>query len=160
MDNDIRYGLEHFDKVWSRVTAPEQDAKEGAWDELAALRGFIEDETRDGAYYAAMAARCPSAANSFRCMSADERSHLRELQVEYFLMTGSGFAPGGSCPAPGGTLAAMRKAYNGEMEGSEKYRLAAEKTASPELREIYMRHAGDESVHAEKLRGLISRAIG
>lgn len=160
MDNEIRYGLEHFDQVWGRVTSVTPQESPGVWDEKAALEGFMDDESRDGAFYAAMATRCPSAGNAFRCMASDERGHLRELQVEYFLLTGNSYVPPESCPVLGGALSAMRKAHAGETAGSEEYRRAAEKTASPRLRQIYLSHAADEAMHAEKLRTLISRAMG
>ena len=160
MDQDIRYGMEHFDRVWSRVTDTETPPAASGWDEQAALRGFMDDEARDRAFYTALAGRCPAGGNALRCMAADERGHLRELQVEYFLLTGESYAPPESCPVVNGTLSAMRKAHAGETAGSEEYRRAASRTPSPRLRALYESHAADEAMHAEKLRALILRAMG
>lgn len=155
MAGENAYGLENVERVWARVTGETPPAR----DESAALRSFMEDEARDGAVYAALSRRAARAAQTLSRMAADERRHLWELQVEYFLLTGDSYVPAPSCPAPGETLSALRRAREGEIAGAAAYRTAAAAAEDKTLRDLYEQHAGDEETHAAELRELISRAM-
>ncbi|NCB50445.1 MAG: hypothetical protein EOM54_01000 [Clostridia bacterium] len=160
MNEDILEGLRSFDRVWSRVAGePGAPTQVGQADE-AALREFIADESRDAAFYSALARRAGWASRMLRRMAAEESSHKRDLQLEYFLLTGDSHAVPPSCPVVGPVLDSMRLAYANELKGAESYLSAAEATKSERLGELYRLHASDEINHAEVLRSMISRAIG
>ncbi|MEG1789631.1 MAG: ferritin family protein [Oscillospiraceae bacterium] len=160
MDGDMMRGLENFDRVWSRVTGEAcRTAEPPVHDDIPTLREFINDEARDAGYYALLSRRMPGAARTLMCISRDERVHLRELQVEYFLLCGDSSPTCESCPLFCGTLKALRMAYGSECAGAAAYLKAAEETGSECLRALYREHAADETRHAEILRELISRVM-
>lgn len=159
MDEETKSGLQNFDRVWRRVAGgaePPEAQKNG---DVEALREFISDESRDEAFYLALARCAGSAARTLRCIAADERGHKRDLQMEYFMLTGDTYAVEPSCPVTGPALDAMRNAYANELKGAHNYLTAADATNSERLSELYRLHASDEKNHAEALRGLIYRAL-
>lgn len=159
MNEDILYGLRSFDRVWNRVAGePEAPPPMGRADE-AALREFIADESRDAAFYQTLARRAGWASRKLCCMAAEELSHKKDLQLEYFLLTGDSHVVPPSCPTVCAVLDSMRMAYANELKGAESYLAAAEATKSEHLREMYRLHASDEMNHAEALRHMILRAI-
>lgn len=158
MHEDMYKGLENFDGVWARVTGSSPETCP-ARDERETLRDFIGDETRDAAFYTALAKKSRWASRTLESMSADERRHARSLQIEYYLMTGESFIPPPSCPLVESVPEALRSAHKGELSGAEAYAAAADVTASPSLRELYLSNAADERRHAEMVKCLISRLI-
>jgi hypothetical protein len=161
MDDDILRSLESFERVWKRVSVtPEGPPEPPRPDDAALLRQFIEAEAADTAFYAALAKRCTGKGRGVLTkLSAQERCHLRRLQMEYFLLTGDSCAPPHSCPAPGGTLSALRMAYLDELAGGEQYLDAAGHTANANLQALYIELAEDERCHAVLLRELIGQAL-
>jgi rubrerythrin len=159
MDEETKNRLQNFDRVWSRVNggAEQPPAQENG--DAEALREFIADESRDEAFYRALAGRAGAAARTLRCIAADERGHRRDLQMEYFMLTGDTYAAEPSCPVAGPVLDAMRSACANELKGAENYLAAAGATKSERLGELYRLHASDEKTHAEALRSLIYRAL-
>jgi rubrerythrin len=160
MDEGMITGLQNFDRVWSRVTGAAEAPTAPPDDDAEVLRGFIAGEAHDAAYYSSLARRTRSASRTLATMAADERGHKRDLQVEYFLLTGDSYTVEPSCPAVSTILNSMRTAYINELEGARGYLAAAEATKSDRLRELYRLNASDEAEHAEALRNMISRAIG
>ena len=160
MNDDILYGLQNFDRVWSRVAGGMEAPPSASRDDEAALREFIADELRDAAFYSELARRAGWASRMLRRIAAEETGHKKNLQTEYFLLTGDSYVAEPSCPAVSAVLDSMRLAYANEPKGAECYLAAAEATKSEQLREMYRMHASDETSHAEALRSMISRAIG
>lgn len=160
MNEDILYGLQSFDRVWDRVAGAPEASQSPVQADEAALREFIADESRDAAFYSALAGRAGWASRTLLRIAVEERGHKRDLQLEYFLLTGDTYVPEPSCPAVGTVLDSMRLAYANERKGAESYLTAADATKSERLGEMYRMHAADEMNHAETLRSLISRAIG
>lgn len=152
-------GLQNFDRVWRRVTGEAEAPEAQDNGDVETLREFIADESRDEAFYLALAKRAGRASRMLRGIAADERGHKRALQMEYFMLTGDSCAVAPSCPVVDPVLDAMRRAYGNELKGAKNYLAAADETKSERLGEIYRRHASDEKSHAEALRSLIFTAL-
>ena len=163
MDDDILHGLEQFEHVWRRVRAASDSPSPPAPprpDDGEQLRQFIEAEAADAAFYSALARRCTGAGRAVLTrLCAQERCHLRQLQMEYFLLTGDSCTPPRACPVTGGVISALRMAYLDELEGTEQYLEAAARTASKPLQALYTQLAKEERQHAAALRGLIGRVL-
>jgi hypothetical protein len=161
MEENVIKGLESFDRVWARVSPqPEKGEEKCPTDEIKRLKEFMEDEASDAALYAALSRRtCGRASSALSAMSADERRHLRELEVEYFLLTGDSFCPSPEKPEITGVLSRLRRSYISEGEGSAAYARAANETSSQTLRKIYSAHSADEACHQQTLRNLITSAM-
>lgn len=160
MEEKTVFDLGGFDQVWRRVNGgapslPPQPQSTGA----ATLRSFIERASEAAAFYAALSARSGGAMRTLRRLAAEEREHLRRLQVEYFLKSGDTCAPGRSCPMRGSVLGDLRKAYLGELANAEQFRSAAQTAETPELAALYRELAEAEAAHAAALRGLIAAAM-
>ena len=150
-DQEITAALDGFDDVWQRV-----GSAQAASAEEQTLRSFIDDETCDAAFYIALSHMFQGAGKALLLAhAADEKSHARRLRAEYFIRTGVTYAPGGACEPVSGKLSSLRIALQHELAGASAYRKAAAQTSSPELREVYLRHAADEDRHAQEDRALI-----
>lgn len=163
MGDSILGNLENFESVWPRVTGSRSEAaaqRRAEADDAAVLRRFMDGEASDAAYYTGLAQRCPDSSRQILIsIAADEKEHLRRLQLEYFLMTGDTYVPSLSCPMTGGLLALLRKAYVHELEGAASYLSAAGDTDKSRLMLLYPKLAKDESRHAEAVVGLIEKAM-
>jgi len=108
------------------------------------------------------ARRAPGpAGRALASIAADERRHIRRLSTAYFLISGVRFQPEQAAPAlPGGCtyFSALRLRFAEEQKGQAAYRSAAERSADPCLRELFLELAGDEYAHACLLRGLLEQA--
>ena len=94
MSEPLPHLSERFEAVWQRVNAPcpqEAPAENPADAHRVLLRELIEAESRQGRAYASLA-RTMSGSPRLLSLSADARSCLRQLQTEYFLMTGDSCA--------------------------------------------------------------------
>lgn len=160
MEEKTVFDLDGFDEVWRRVNSgapslPPQPQSTST----ASLRSFIERASEAAAFYAALSARSGSASRTLQRLAAEEREHLRRLQVEYFLKNGDTCAPCRSCPMRGSVLGDLRKAYLGELENAERFRTAVQTAETPELAALYTELAKAETAHAEALRSLITAAM-
>lgn len=154
------FDLGCFDQVWRRVNSgapslPPQPQSTGA----ESLRSFIERAAETAAFYTALAARSGAASRTLQRLAAEEREHLRRLQVEYFLKNGDTCAPCRSCPVLGSVLGDLRKSYLGELANAERFRNAAQAAETEELAALYMELAKAETTHAATLRSLIVSAM-
>lgn len=157
MENNILQDLKNFDNVWMRVSEYASDpvhmAEKG---DEAVLKAFIEDESKDLAFYIDLACKCRAPGSVIiRGIAADERRHLKILQTEYFLLTGDSCVPSRSCPYTDGVLSALRKAYIHETEENKEYLKASEETKNPRLGALYEELAADEKRHLDRIRKLI-----
>jgi rubrerythrin len=164
MDKDILQGLKNFDRVWSRVSdaaaGREHSSHMTSNSDAETLKTFIEDESKDYAFYIDLAGKCrASGRTAIMRIASDERRHSKMLQTEYFLLTGDSCVPSRSCPYTDGVLSALRRAYMNEVEGSRKYKKAAQETKIPKLAELYSALSEEEKRHSEVIRELIERAI-
>lgn len=160
MEEKTVFDLGGFDQVWRRVNGgapslPPQPQSTGA----ESLRSFIERAAEAAAFYTALAARSGGASRTLLRLAAEEREHLRRLQVEYFLQNGDTCAPSRSCPMRGSVLSDLRKAYLGELANAERFRNAAQSAETAELAALYAELAKAETAHAAALRSLIAAAM-
>jgi len=130
--------------------------------EIETLKDLMYNEAREAKYYADLA-RSRNAyicASTLREISEEEGAHLKRLQAEYYILTGSTFFP---CVAllniPGAYLEALRERFLGENEGAKAYLDAAAQTSHPRLSAIYTEFSVDELSHAENMASLISDYI-
>lgn len=155
MEEVLNNKLESFERVWQRVVSGGSDCKAPK----DTLRELMDAERASNEFYIALSRLC---SNPFRStiskIAADEAQHLRELQLEYYLLVGDSYAPPESCPRLDGVLSALRIAYFAEKKASAEYLAAAECDQS-ERSALYRRIAGEELCHAETLRKMIERAI-
>ncbi len=117
------------------------------------------NEAQDSKYYADLARRrCSSRAASFlNKLSVEEVRHLRRLQAEYYILTGTAVNP---CVVdlnmPCFYLDSLRERFLSENDDAEAYLDAAAATANPRLAAIYTEFSADESRHADEMARLIS----
>ena len=114
----------------------------------------------DQRYYQALARQAPPwARQQLRDIAADEGSHARRLMAVYFLITGVRYWPiERPAPALNSTYpAVLRERFGEEQRGELAYLAAAEETADPCLRELYLELAGDENTHAWLIRGILEQ---
>ncbi len=151
------YGLQGFEEVWRRVTG--ETEKEP--DEAACLRGYMDDERADSAYYAAMAARCRGVREKrlFSRLSAEEAGHLRRLQTAYFMLAGDTYVPRSGRVRIDSMLDALRARHAGETALAETYSRAALSAKNVKLKKLYSSLAADELRHASLLEDVIKNAM-
>ena len=132
-----------------------------ATDDAAVLRRLMDGESVAVAYYRRLACRSGrNSASQFRQIASDEEQHLRQLQTEYYLLTGDSYNPTKAEPVDQGLLSALRTAYQAEQSDYQAYMRAAESTASTALAALYVDHAADEARHAQQLRRMVERVMG
>lgn len=160
MAEKTAFDLGGFDQVWRRVNggAPSLPPQPQSTD-AESVRSFIERAAEAAAFYTALAARSGTASHMLKRLAAEEREHLRRLQVEYFLKNGDTCAPCRSCLVHGSVLGDLRKAYLGEQENAERFRSAAQTAETEELAALYMELAKAETAHAATLRRLIASSM-
>ncbi len=123
------------------------------------LRKLMYDEAYDSKYYADLARRRYSsrAASFLNKLSGEESRHLRRLQAEYYILTGTAVNP---CVVdieiPCFYMDALRERFLSESDGARAYLDAAASTANPRLAAIYTDISADESRHADEMAKLIS----
>jgi rubrerythrin len=137
-------------------------ASEAKAAEIKILQNLMYGEAREAKYYADLArSRCAySCSSSLKELSEEETAHLKRLQAEYYISTGSTFFP---CVAmldiPRNYLEALRERFLDENESAKAYLDAAEQTANPRLSTLYAEFSADELRHAENMASLISDYI-
>ena len=126
----------------------------------AQLQAFIEGELADWKLYQALARRAGgSGSRTLSTIAADERRHAKRLSTAYFLISGVRYWPmerAAAAPLP--TLAGtLRQRFGEEQRGAAAYLAAAEETADPCLRDLYLELAGEEDAHAWLILGILEQ---
>lgn len=123
------------------------------------LRNLMYNEARACKLCADLACRrCASrSADTLRQIANEESCHLRKLQAEYFILTGSTYAP---CVAdldiPCNYLEAMRQCFFEKKQCAGAYLDAAATTSDPRLAAICTELADCEAQNANCIAKLIS----
>jgi len=147
-----------FERVWARVNAvtvnelPETPDKE--------LERFIQAEINSiTAYQKLMQQLNPAERQPVLQILADEKRHLKNLQMEYFMETGDTCSPkiAGKMNADG-LLIFLRRCILAEKEASAAYLKAAE-GRHEELKSMYRAIGGDEERHSVMLKELLRRCF-
>ncbi len=131
--------------------------------EIEALKDYMYAEARDAKYYADLSRRRCAYGDSasLRSISEEESAHLKRLQAEYYILTGSAYFP---CVAmidiPCNYLVALRERFIEENRASEKYLEAAAGCSSKRLSSVYESLSAEELRHAEKMASAIADYMG
>ena len=140
-----------------------QSMKKLSYDErdyAARLAEYIADETYTQALYMALSKRCTgNMASLLRSISADEGRHLREMQMEYYLLTGDSLCPP-KRDTDGAVCELLRMAYAGEGKAAEGYADEAEMHSDGALRKKFSAISADETRHRAMIRKMLSSALG
>ena len=150
-------------RVWGRV-APEApgDLEERRSEDLrAALRGAMDRARAAEGMYSLLAGKTRGTGQSreLSALSREEAATGRQLQTEYFLLTGDTFAPAKSRPSAPYLMAALRDAHAAELESSRDYATLAAGLPDGKLRETLYDLSARERRHAQALRAMIARLM-
>ncbi|MGI5936686.1 MAG: ferritin family protein [Oscillospiraceae bacterium] len=166
---DFLRGLENFEKVWQRVTGEkaasqqepgEKPCPQRKCSDVERLRLFMDGENKAIAFYSDLARKCRGWTREMLMnILVDERSHLKKLQLEYFLLTGDSYAPPKVRPSVSGILSSLRLAYLDERKANKGYMEAAKETENQDLAALFNEIAADEAKHEEKLRCMIEQSL-
>ena len=131
--------------------------------DLEVLQGFLREEIADARIYR-MLARCTGNADArrvFRSIAESEQEHVRQLQAANYLIAGDCYRVS-VCFAPQKVknyCEALRERYHEEVCDGFNYERAAEETTDFCLRKLFGDLSKDEYRHADRLRGLLARAL-
>ena len=144
-----------FEKVWERVT--ERNARTDVpMDKCRELENFIDRKMRAIAFYKVLIGRCGKREGQTLCrILADERRHLRQLQLQYFMLTGDSMPLAQPKQSPMGLLSACREASLAEAEACRMFRRGAEDWAH--TRELFLAIAEDEERHSQLMAEAVAR---
>jgi len=147
-----------FERVWARVTAVTQQSPPETLSQE--LERFIISEQRSIAAYCAILQRVRvSERQTILQILTDERRHLKNLQMEYFMSTGDTFACSESADQnKDGLLSFLRRCTIAETDTAEAYRKASEGRCG-DMASMYVSIAADEERHSEMLREMICRCF-
>lgn len=126
----------------------------------AQLQAFIEQALAGWRTYQLLARRAPGGGGrALSTLAADERRHAKRLSAAYFLISGVRYWPADrpAVPAIHTYPAALRSRFCAEQRGELAYRAAAEETADPALRELFLDLAQEENSHAWLIRSLVEQ---
>lgn len=151
-----------FQRVWQRVAggtgAPVTALPET--DTLAdTLAECIRAKAAGAAFYTALAQRVRTGRQQLLRIAAQERSHQKELQVEYFLRTGERCVLPAACPRLGTATQDLRSIYTQELALAQRLDAAADTAPSP-LRETLTAMAQQDRCHAQSVRNLLACLLG
>ena len=163
MENEKeRYGLDHFEEVWTRVNHIEKEEVEASPIQLPeeVLSFFIAKEMESISVYTTLAGRIGgNIGQTLMRIANEEREHLRRLELELFLCNGKVKHHMVPIRRTKGILTELRTGYTQEKESSRQYQLAYAAALQPELRNLYGELAEAETQHAETLRCIIGRMM-
>ncbi len=147
-----------FQRVWQRVAGsagapPETDTLTDL------LAECIRAKAAGAAFYAALAKRIRAGRQQLLGIAAQERTHQKELQVEYFLRTGERCVPTAACPRLGTAAQDLRCVYMQELALAEQLGAAADVAPSP-LRQTLTAMAQQDRCHAQTARNLLACLLG
>ena len=107
----------------------------------------------------AMARRASgSCARALSALAADHRLAFRRLSAAYFLITGQRYTP--KCAAlslPSSLPLALRQQFVWEQQWEQKNNQAAQDTADPCLKELYLELAQEGAFHAGTIRSILEQ---
>lgn len=115
---------------------------------------------RTGAAAAQMLARRSggSCARALSALACDHRLAFRRLSAAYFLITGKRYAPNCSKPVlPSSLPLGLRQQFAWEQSWEQHNRQAAQNTADPCLKELYLELAQEGAFHAGAIRSLLEQ---
>lgn len=124
------------------------------------LQQMIDRELADYKTYQQLARRTGGPASRvLSAMAAEERRHAKRLSAAYFLISGVRYWPlERACAGGSGTyLALLRLRFGEEQRGEAVYLAAAEETADPALRALFLELAGEENAHSWMIRGILEQ---
>ena len=156
-ENLIKDSLTGFDAVWTRVTGMGQTPPaETVYSEDETLKQLIYDEICAAQCAAALARMFQGDGRAVLLRhAADAKRRSRRLRAEYFIRTGLTCEPPDNCRGASGKLASLRAALLQANQRAERYAQAAERSDSPELRQVYRTFAADAIQHAQETRALL-----
>lgn len=99
-----------------------------------------------------------SCAKALSALACDHRLALKRLSAAYFLITGRRYAP--KCPEaklPASLPLALRRQFLWEQQWERKNSLAAQATADPCLKELYLELAQEGALHAGAIRSILEQ---
>lgn len=153
INDSTRKIMEDFDDLWARVTAKPPQA---IFDEDETLREFIKAELCAAYFDSTLARMCQNPGRAMLSAHANAaKLRARRLRGEYFIRTGVSYAPKDNCRGVTGKLASLRMALERDIAMSQSYAAAGEKTALPELRQLYTAFAAERQNAAKETRALI-----
>ena len=97
-------------------------------------------------------------AKALSALACDHRLAFRRLSAAYFLITGRRYCP--KCPAPclpSSLPLALRQQFMWEQQWEQKNKQAAQSTADPCLKELYLELAQEGAFHAGSIRSLLEQ---
>ena len=148
-----------FERVWERVTAID-DCSTVPETQRQELERFIEAKQCAINLYSAISARSGVKERQIFCqVMAEERRHLKNLQIEYFMLVGDVCMPKPSCVLEHmGLLSMLRGACLDEVSVAQRFMQASDRRGG-ELGELYEGIAEDDKRHAQMLKEIICRAL-
>ena len=97
-----------------------------------------------------------SCAKALAALARDHRLAFRRLSAAYFLITGKRYMPQCAAPClPASLPLALRQQFVWEQQWEQKNRQAAQATADPCLKELYLELAQEGAFHAGTIRSLL-----
>lgn len=158
--NGCSFDNASFNAVWQRVTGGDCNTSDiGRYagpDSISELQSFIDGESQDVKLYATLAAMCPG---SFRTavlrLASEERSYLKRLRAQYFILTGKTYLPADACPLVYSLADTLRLKYAAELDAAAAYTAAAETVPRPDLSDTYHDLSAGKTRHARTLCCLI-----
>ena len=99
-----------------------------------------------------------SCAKALSTMACDHRLALKRLSAAYFLITGKRYAP--KCPdvkLPSSLPLALRQQFLWEQQWEQRNSQAAQATADPCLKELYLELAQEGALHAGTIRSILEQ---
>ncbi len=97
-------------------------------------------------------------ARALAVLACDHRSAFRRLSAAYFLITGRRYAPRCAAPTlPASLPLALRQQFLWEQQWEQQNKQAAQATADPCLRELYLELAQEGAYHAGTIRSLLEQ---
>lgn len=97
-------------------------------------------------------------AKALSALACDHRLAFRRLSAAYFLITGRRYCP--KCPAPclpASLALSLRQQFLWEQQWEQKNNQAAQATADPCLKELYLELAQEGAFHAGTIRSLLEQ---
>lgn len=107
----------------------------------------------------AMARRASgSCARALSALACDHRLAFKRLSAAYFLITGKRYTPNCEAPRlPASLPLALRQQFLWEQQWEQANRQAAQATADPCLKELYLELAQEGAFHAGTIRSLLEQ---
>ena len=153
ISDSTRKIMEGFDALWERVSAKPSQA---LFDEDETLREFIKSELCTASFDSALARMLQNPGRAaFSAHASAAKLRARRLRGEYFIRTGVSYTPKEPCQGVTGKLASLRMALERDIGMAKSYAAAAEKTALPELGQLYTAFAAERKNAAKETRSLI-----